>query len=76
MKKTVNAVITFTVAESSEFHNMGTYIDNISTVEEAIEKFNQIDPARLHGIPAIGINYHVEGTDSIEDEQADIVMGK
>lgn len=55
---------------------MGTYIDNISTVEEAIEKFNQIDPARLHGIPAIGINYHVEGTDSIEDEQADIVMGK
>lgn len=55
---------------------MGTYIDNISTIEEAIEKFNQIDPARLHGIPAIGINYHVEGTDSIEDEQADIVMGK
>ena len=75
-KKTVNAVITFTVAESSEFHSMGTYIDNISTVEEAIEKFNQIDPARLHGIPAIGINYHVKGTDSIEDEQADIVMGK
>lgn len=75
-KKTVNAVITFTVAESSEFHGIGTYIDNISTVEEAIEKFNQIDPARLHGIPAIGINYHVEGTDSIEDEQADIVMGK
>ncbi|MCH3946986.1 MAG: septation protein SpoVG family protein [Lachnospiraceae bacterium] len=75
-KKTVNAVITFTVAESSEFHSMGTYIDNISTVEEAIEKFNQIDPARLHGIPAIGINYHVEGTDSIEDEQADIVIGK
>lgn len=75
-KETVNAVITFTVAESSEFHSMGTYIDNISTVEEAIEKFNQIDPARLHGIPAIGINYHVKGTDSIEDEQADIVMGK
>ena len=75
-KKTVNAVITFTVAESSEFHGIGTYIDNISTVEEAIEKFNQIDPARLHGIPAIGINYHVSGTDSIEDEQVDIVMGK
>lgn len=75
-KKTVNAVITFTVAESSEFHGIGTYIDNIPTVEEAIEKFNQIDPARLHGIPAIGINYHVKGTDSIEDEQADIVMGK
>lgn len=75
-KKTVNAVITFTVAESSEFHSMGTYIDNISTVEEAIEKFNQIDPARLHGIPAIGINYHVKGTDSIEDEQADILLGK
>lgn len=54
----------------------GTYIDNISTIEEAMEKFNQIDPARLHGIPAIGINYHVSGTDSIEDEQVDIVMGK
>lgn len=75
-KKTVNAVITFIVAESSEFHGIGTYIDNISTIEEAMEKFNQIDPARLHGIPAIGINYHVSGTDSIEDEQADIVMGK
>lgn len=75
-KKIVDAVITFTVAESSEFHGIGTYIDNIPTVEEAIEKFNQIDPARLHGIPAIGINYHVKGTDSIEDEQADIVMGK
>lgn len=75
-KKTVNAVITFTVAESSEFHGIGTYIDNISTIEEAMEKFNQIDPARLHGIPAIGINYHVSGMDSIEDEQVDIVMGK
>lgn len=75
-KKTVNAVITFTVAESSEFHGIGTYIDNISTIEEAMEKFNQIDPARLHGIPAIGINYHVSGTYSIEDEQVDIVMGK
>lgn len=75
-KKTVNAVITFTVAESSEFHGIGTYIDNISTIEEAMEKFNKIDPARLHGIPAIGINYHVSGTDSIEDEQVDIVMGK
>lgn len=75
-KKTVNAVITFTVAESSEFHGIGTYIDNISTIEEAMEKFNQIDPARLHGIPAIGINYHVSRTDSIEDEQVDIVMGK
>lgn len=75
-KKTVNAVITFTVAESSEFHGIGTYIDNISTIEEAMGKFNQIDPARLHGIPAIGINYHVSGTDSIEDEQVDIVMGK
>lgn len=75
-KKTVNAVITFTVAESSEFHGIGTYIDNISTIEEAMEKYNQIDPARLHGIPAIGINYHVSGTDSIEDEQVDIVMGK
>lgn len=75
-KKTVNAVITFTVAESSEFHGIGTYIDNISTIEEAMEKFNQIDPARLHGIPAIRINYHVSGTDSIEDEQVDIVMGK
>ncbi len=75
-KKTVNAVITFTVAESSEFHGIGTYIDNISTIEEAMEKFNQIAPARLHGIPAIGINYHVSGTDSIEDEQVDIVMGK
>ena len=30
----------------------------------------------MHGIPSIGVNMHIEGTEEWEDEQADIVSGK
>ena len=68
--------ITFTVAECGEFHNMGEYHEGIETIEEAMKLYNAIDPSRMHGIPSIGVNMHVEGTEEWEDEQSDIVSGK
>lgn len=69
-------IVTLTVAECSEFHDMGVYYENIPNVKEAIRLFNSIPPERLNGIRAIGINLHEEGTDKIEDEQLDIYIGK
>lgn len=68
--------ITFTVAECGEFHNMGEYHEGIETIEEAIKIYNAIDPSRMNGIPSIGVNMHIEGTEEWEDEQVDIVSGK
>ena len=68
--------ITFTVAECGEFHNMGEYHEGIETIEDAMKLYNAIDPSRMHGIPSIGVNMHIEGTEEWEDEQADIVSGK
>ena len=68
--------ITFTVAECGEFHNMGEYHEGIETIEEAIQIYQAIDPSRMNGIPSLGVNMHVEGTEEWEDEQADILSGK
>lgn len=68
--------ITFTVAECGEFHNMGEYHEGIETIEEAMKLYNAIDPSRMQGIPSIGVNMHIEGTEEWEDEQADIASGK
>lgn len=68
--------ITFTVAECGEFHNMGEYHEGIETIEEAIKIYNAIDPSRMNGIPSIGVNMHIEGTEEWEDEQVEIVSGK
>ena len=67
--------ITFTVAECGEFHNMGEYHEGIETIEEAMKLYNAIDPSRMHGIPFIGVNMHIDGTEEWEDEEADIVRG-
>lgn len=67
--------ITFTVAECGEFHNMGEYHEGIETIEEAMKLYNAIDLSRMHGIPSIGVNMHIEGTEEWEDEEADIVRG-
>ena len=69
-------VVTLTVAECGEFHNLGEYHENIAGVEEAIAIFNRIPPERMNGIPSIGINIHTEGTESYEDTQMDIVSGR
>ncbi len=69
-------VITLTVAECGEFHNLGEYHEGIVSVEEAIAVFNQIPPERMNGIRSIGINIHTEGTETYEDTQMDIVSGR
>ena len=54
------AAITFTVAECSEFHSLGEYHEGIQTLEEAATIYREIPPERMHGIPAIGINLHID----------------
>ena len=67
--------ITFTVAECGEFHTMGEFHEGIETIEEAMKLYNAIDPSHMHGIPSIGVNMHIDGTEEWEDEEADIVRG-
>lgn len=69
-------VVTLTVAECGEFHNLGEFHEGIETVDEAIKLFEQIPPDRMNGIPSIGINIHKEGTERFEDVEMDIVSGK
>lgn len=74
-QKTGKAVLTFAVAECGEYHSLGKYYEGIQTLEEAVSLYQQIPPERMNGIPAIGINLHVMGTDKMEDVQADILSG-
>lgn len=68
-------ILTFTVAECGEYHSLGEYHEGIGTLEEAAVLYGKIPPGRMNGIPAIGINLHVKGTDKLEDSQADILSG-
>ncbi len=68
--------IRFTVAECGEFHTMGEYHENISTLEEAVKVWEQIPPERMHGIPAIGIHIHTPGDEPYQDTEMDILSGK
>lgn len=74
-KETKRTTLTFTVAECGEYHSMGEYHEGIRTLEEAARLYRQIPPGRMNGIPSIGISLHVEGTDRMEDVQADILYG-
>ena len=74
-QKIGNVILTFTVAECGEYHSLGKFYEGIGTLEEAIKLYLQIPPGRRHGIPAIGISLHVEGTDKGQDSQADILSG-
>ena len=69
-------VVTLTVAECGEFHNLGECHEGIASVDEALAIFHQIPPERMRGIPSIGINVHTEGTESYQDTTIDIVSGK
>ena len=75
-KVELDVEVTLTVAECSEFHNLGDFYENIPTVDEAIAIWKQIPPGRMNGIPAIGINVHVPGTEDFEDSGIDILSGK
>ncbi len=74
-EKTNGVVATFTVAECSEFHSLGEYHEGIGTLEEAVSIYQGIPSERMHGIPAIGINLHIKGTEKWEDIQTDILSG-
>ena len=74
-QKTGKTALSFTVAECGEYHSLGKYYEGIQTLEEAASLYQQIPLERMNGIPAIGINLHVEGTDKMEDVQADILSG-
>ncbi len=63
-------------AECGEFHNLGEFYENIPTVDEAVAIWKQIPPERMHGIPAIGVNIHMPGTEAFEDVGIDILTGK
>lgn len=67
-------VISFTVAECSEFHNIGEFHEGIGTVNEAIEKFKAIPPERMNGIPAIGICIS-DGKNEMNNLEMDILVG-
>lgn len=67
--------VTLMVSECGEFHNLGEFYENISTVEEAIAIWKQIPPERMHGIPAIGINVHRPGEESYMDDEVDLLSG-
>ena len=68
-------IMTFTVAECGEYHSLGEYHEGIGTLEEAVTLYRQIPPERMNGVPSIGINLHVKGTNKVEDSQADILSG-
>ena len=69
-------LVTLTVAECGEFHNLGEYHEGIQSVEEALAIYKQISPERMHGVPSIGVNIHTEGTESYQDTEIDILSGK
>lgn len=48
-------IVSFTVSECSEFHDLGELHENVATVKEAIDLFRKIPPERMNGIPAIGV---------------------
>lgn len=75
-KSKVEPVLTFIVAECGEFHQLGEYYDDITTVEEAIEKWEQLKDSPLNGVASIGILSHKPGGNSLEDEQVDLVTRK
>ena len=49
--KEENKLVTLTVAECNEFHSMGEFHENIRSAAEAVSKFKEIPPERMHGIP-------------------------
>ncbi len=69
-------VITFTVAESSEFHSFGELHEGIPTLQDAIEVYEKLKhESSLNGIPGLGINVHTVGTEKMDDLQWDFMTG-
>ena len=67
--------VSFTVAECSEFHNMGEFHENIATVKEAMEIFEKIPPERMSAIPAVGIRV-ADAENPEQVAEMDVIVGK
>ena len=75
-KKESKQVVTFTVAESSEFHSFGELHEGIPTLQDAIEVYEKLKhESALNGIPGLGINVHTVGTEKMDDLQWDFMTG-
>lgn len=66
--------VSYTVAECSEFHNMGEFHENIGTVKEAMEVFKQIPADRMNGIPAVGIRV-ADSDNPGQFAEMDVIVG-
>ena len=62
----------YKVCECSEFEDMGNIVETDS-LEIAIQAYKKMDPTKLHGIPAIKMNVHVDKYDI--DVNIEIVRG-
>lgn len=67
--------VSFTVAECSEFHNMGEFHENLATVKEAMEIFEKIPPERMSAIPAVGIRV-ADAENPEQVAEMDVIVGK
>lgn len=74
-QKEKKVIMTFTVAECGEYHSLGKYHEGIATLKDAVALYRQMPLERMNGIPSIGINLHVDGTEKMEDCQVDILCG-
>jgi predicted nucleotidyltransferase len=69
-------IVTFTVAENSEFHSFGELHEGIPTLQEAMEIYNKMSKeSNLNAVPALGINMHIAGSPEYEDVQWDFLTG-
>lgn len=69
--------ITYVVSSNGEFHDMGAYRDDITSVDEAIAVFNEHQNTKDGTVPSIGIRVVDPSADSYDrDVQLDIYSGK
>lgn len=70
-------VMTFTVAECSEFHDVGIYVDDFISIKNALKYFEEIkEKSAINGVPGLGIKLHKVGSEPEEDIQWDFLVGK
>ena len=55
---------------------MGRYRDDVESVNEAIDLWNEYKEGNLNGVPSIGILVHTPGQSERDDTQVDLVSGK
>lgn len=74
-EKTKKMIVSYTVSECGEFHNLGELHEGVKTIKEAIELFKKIPPERMNGIPAIGVRVTDPESPELFSE-IDVLSGK